>query len=82
MRTAAGAGVAAKDEVAVAEVARGVAGEKHLPAYSRLSRKPKKNEGQQKAARANAKESQKLVDLLMPQQVKMQIQTLLRPRKI
>ena len=43
MRTAAGAGVAAKDEVAVAEVARGVAGEKHLPAYSRLSRKPKRN---------------------------------------
>ena len=77
LRAAAGGGVAAGGEVVAAEVARGVAGEKHLPAYSRLSRKPKKNEGQQKAARANAKGSHKLVDLLMPKQVEMQIQTML-----
>ena len=44
--------------------------------------KAKKKYGQKKAEKASARESKKLVDILLPQQVEMQIQTMLMSRAL
>ena len=47
---------------------RGSGGDPKSPGILKALKKAEKKYGQEKAAKANAKESRKLVDLLMPQQ--------------